>query len=246
MSPASVRTRSIWRWQLILAAATVTVTATMAVLDPARLTEPAFLVGSIAVVLLTAVALLLPWQRVPPGRSAAVAARGHRRDRRPVLRRTDPCVAAVGLPHRLDRHLLPGAGARRRARAHRGLPHGRRLRRRHAAGARATGCHRAALPRIHGRDDQRGVAAQPCVQPPAATAVRPARPHPAPGRTADATHVDPRELAGHRHRARRPRRGAAGRQPLLPGAVRRGIPHRVHPHRCRRVRRIPRRPGRAG
>ena len=36
MSPASVRTRSIWRWQLILAAATVTVTATIAVLDPPR------------------------------------------------------------------------------------------------------------------------------------------------------------------------------------------------------------------
>lgn len=67
MSPASVRTRSIWRWQLILAAATVSVTATMAVLDPARLTEPAFPGGSIAVVLLTAVTLLVPWQRVPPG-----------------------------------------------------------------------------------------------------------------------------------------------------------------------------------
>ena len=71
MSLASVRTRSIWRWQLILAAATVTVTATIAVLDPPRLTSVTFLAGIVAIVVLTVGALLVPWDHVP-GRAVAV------------------------------------------------------------------------------------------------------------------------------------------------------------------------------
>ena len=70
MSLASVRTRSIWRWQLILAAATVTVTATIAVLDPPRLTSVTFLAGIVAIVVLTVGALLVPWDHVP-GRAVA-------------------------------------------------------------------------------------------------------------------------------------------------------------------------------
>lgn len=65
MISASVRTRSIWRWQLIFAAATVTVTATIAVLDPIRLTDVGVIGGAIAVVALTGMALLVPWHRVP-------------------------------------------------------------------------------------------------------------------------------------------------------------------------------------
>jgi len=60
-----VRTRSIWRWQLILAATTVTVLGTIALLDPALFTAPTFAAGSIAVPALTAATLLIPWHRVP-------------------------------------------------------------------------------------------------------------------------------------------------------------------------------------
>ena len=72
MSPASVRTRSIWRWQLILAAATVTVTATIAVLDPPRLTSITFLGGVVAIAAVTMGALLVPWDHVPRHAVAAL------------------------------------------------------------------------------------------------------------------------------------------------------------------------------
>lgn len=62
---SSVRTRSIWRWQLVLAAATVTVAAAIALLDPARFGEPTFLGGITAIVALTGASLLVPWERVP-------------------------------------------------------------------------------------------------------------------------------------------------------------------------------------
>lgn len=60
-----VRTRSIWRWQLILAAAAVTVLGTVVLLDPVRLTDPIFIAGAVSIPALTALSLLIPWHRVP-------------------------------------------------------------------------------------------------------------------------------------------------------------------------------------
>ncbi|MFT3798190.1 sensor histidine kinase [Microbacterium sp.] len=65
MTHAPVRTRSIWRWQLILAAATVAITATIMLIEPARLGDPAFLGGASGVVVLTCACLFVPWHRVP-------------------------------------------------------------------------------------------------------------------------------------------------------------------------------------
>lgn len=59
-----VRSRSIWRWQLILTATVVLLTATSAFLEPQRFTEPTFFVGAVGIVALTCVALALPWHRV--------------------------------------------------------------------------------------------------------------------------------------------------------------------------------------
>lgn len=61
-----VRSRSIWRWQLILAAAAVTIIVTVALLDPPRLGNPLFLTGAAGIVLLACAALLVPWHRVSP------------------------------------------------------------------------------------------------------------------------------------------------------------------------------------
>ncbi|HYP72684.1 MAG TPA: hypothetical protein VEP72_01245, partial [Microbacterium sp.] len=60
-----MRTRSIWRWQLILAAAAVTVLGTVVLLDPVRLTDPIFIAGAVSIPALTALSLLIPWHRVP-------------------------------------------------------------------------------------------------------------------------------------------------------------------------------------
>ena len=60
-----VRSRSIWRWQLILAAAAVTIVVTVALLDAPRLGNPIFLTGAAGIVFLTGAALLIPWHRVP-------------------------------------------------------------------------------------------------------------------------------------------------------------------------------------
>lgn len=60
-----VRTRSIWRWQLILAASTITVLGAFAILDAAIFTDPAFVAGAVAVPALTCVTLLVPWHLVP-------------------------------------------------------------------------------------------------------------------------------------------------------------------------------------
>jgi len=60
-----LRSRSIWRWQLILAASTVAVVATYALLAPALFGNPRFSLGVIGIAVVTAATLLVPWHRVP-------------------------------------------------------------------------------------------------------------------------------------------------------------------------------------
>lgn len=61
---ADVRSRSIWRWQLILTAAVVILVGTTAVLQPDRFGQPTFLLGAGGTVVLTCVSLAFPWNRV--------------------------------------------------------------------------------------------------------------------------------------------------------------------------------------
>ncbi|WP_298944478.1 PAS domain-containing sensor histidine kinase [uncultured Microbacterium sp.] len=58
------RSRSIWRWQLILTATVVTLVGTSAILEPHRFAEPTFFLGAVGIVFLTCVALAFPWHRV--------------------------------------------------------------------------------------------------------------------------------------------------------------------------------------
>lgn len=59
-----MRSRSIWRWQLILTATVVALVGTSAILEPARFTEPPFFLGAVGIIVLTCVALAFPWHRV--------------------------------------------------------------------------------------------------------------------------------------------------------------------------------------
>ncbi len=59
-----VRSRSIWRWQLILSACVVTLIVAIAVLDPSRFGRPSFFAGAVLLVVTTCGALLFPWHRV--------------------------------------------------------------------------------------------------------------------------------------------------------------------------------------
>lgn len=58
------RSRSIWRWQLILTATIVTLVGMSSFLEPERFTEPAFVVGAVAIIVLTCAALAFPWHRM--------------------------------------------------------------------------------------------------------------------------------------------------------------------------------------
>ncbi len=58
------RTRSIWLWQLSLAAVVVVLTLAILVLAPETLGEPATASGIAAILVLTVVALTVPWARV--------------------------------------------------------------------------------------------------------------------------------------------------------------------------------------
>ena len=57
----SLRSRSVWRWQLILAASTVAVVATYVLLNPALFGNPRFFFGSVSIAVITGVALVVPW-----------------------------------------------------------------------------------------------------------------------------------------------------------------------------------------
>ncbi|WP_299087679.1 cell wall metabolism sensor histidine kinase WalK [uncultured Microbacterium sp.] len=61
---SQTRSRSLWRWQLILTATVVTLVGTTAVLEPARFGQVTFVIGAIGVIGLTCVALAFPWHRV--------------------------------------------------------------------------------------------------------------------------------------------------------------------------------------
>lgn len=60
------RNRSIWLWQLSLAAGVVTIITIGAVLVPEMFTRPTFFVGMLAFFAITIVALAAPWHRLVP------------------------------------------------------------------------------------------------------------------------------------------------------------------------------------
>lgn len=60
------RSRSIWLWQLALAAGVVTIAVSGSVIAPAMFTAGHFLGGSIAIFAITVAALCVPWDRLPP------------------------------------------------------------------------------------------------------------------------------------------------------------------------------------
>lgn len=57
------RTRSIWRWQLILAASSVAIIALIPLLAPETFGNARFVLGAIAIAVITAATLLVPWHR---------------------------------------------------------------------------------------------------------------------------------------------------------------------------------------
>lgn len=59
------RSRSIWLWQLSLAAGVVTIVTIGSILVPQMLLQPTFLVGMAAFFAITIAALALPWPRLP-------------------------------------------------------------------------------------------------------------------------------------------------------------------------------------
>lgn len=60
----SARSRSIWLWQLSLAAVMVILTLAIMVLAPDQLAEPTTAAGIALILIFTAVALIVPWHRV--------------------------------------------------------------------------------------------------------------------------------------------------------------------------------------
>ncbi len=56
-----LRTRSVWRWQLILAASAVAIIAVIPLLSPELFTNMRFLGGALGLSAITAVTLLVPW-----------------------------------------------------------------------------------------------------------------------------------------------------------------------------------------
>lgn len=60
-----LRSRSIWRWQLILAASAVGIIAMIPLLSPEMFGNPRFAAGAIALCVITATTLVVPWHRAP-------------------------------------------------------------------------------------------------------------------------------------------------------------------------------------
>ncbi|MDZ8170638.1 sensor histidine kinase [Microbacterium xanthum] len=61
----STRTRSIWLWQLVLAAAVVVIMLVITVLDTENLSHTSLLVGSALIIVISAVVLFVPWDQIP-------------------------------------------------------------------------------------------------------------------------------------------------------------------------------------
>ncbi|MFT4051564.1 MAG: ATP-binding protein [Microbacterium sp.] len=62
---ASARTRSIWLWQLSIAAVLVIIALAILALEPSLLAEPTTEAGAIAIIVLTGATLVTPWHRLP-------------------------------------------------------------------------------------------------------------------------------------------------------------------------------------
>ncbi|WP_336628846.1 MULTISPECIES: hypothetical protein [unclassified Microbacterium] len=60
------RRASIWRWQLIFVSTTVAIAVLVAALKPTVFATPLFTAGLVLALLTTIVALVLPWERIPP------------------------------------------------------------------------------------------------------------------------------------------------------------------------------------
>ncbi|WOF22271.1 ATP-binding protein [Microbacterium betulae] len=63
----STRSRSIWRWQLVLAFSAVAIAAVVALLIPDLFTSPPYVSGMLLLIAVTLVAMALPWERLPKG-----------------------------------------------------------------------------------------------------------------------------------------------------------------------------------
>ena len=59
-----VRSRSIWRWQLILTASAVAILVAIALLDPHLFAHPRFAPGAVGLIAVTCAALVIPWHRL--------------------------------------------------------------------------------------------------------------------------------------------------------------------------------------
>jgi two-component system phosphate regulon sensor histidine kinase PhoR len=66
------RSRSIWLWQLSLAAGVVTIAAIGSIIMPEMYASPLFVAGTLAIIALTLACLAIPWRRVPPWAVALV------------------------------------------------------------------------------------------------------------------------------------------------------------------------------
>lgn len=68
----SARSRSIWLWQLSLAAGVVTISVIGAIIIPDMYSYVPFLIGTIAIAAITMLTLGLPWRRLPAGLVVAI------------------------------------------------------------------------------------------------------------------------------------------------------------------------------
>lgn len=66
----SVRTRSIWLWQLSLAAVVIALALSILVLQPSALAAPSTAIGVVSTLALTVIALVAPWDRIGRGGAA--------------------------------------------------------------------------------------------------------------------------------------------------------------------------------
>ena len=68
----SVRTRSIWLWQLSLAAVVITLALSILVLKPDALGALSTAIGVVTTLALTVIALVIPWDRIGRGGAAVL------------------------------------------------------------------------------------------------------------------------------------------------------------------------------
>ncbi|MCR2801922.1 MULTISPECIES: sensor histidine kinase [unclassified Microbacterium] len=70
----NTRTRSIWQWQMVLAVAVAAISVVVALFTPQTFAQPAFGVGVVLLVVISALTLVVPWHRV--GRAAVALVPG--------------------------------------------------------------------------------------------------------------------------------------------------------------------------